>query len=67
MKSTWRFLIIEGNVYAWGFADAYRLGTGSEDDQPQPKKLGGKWADKSLAKKVVCGTDFGVLVGVKKA
>eukprot|EP01127_Copromyxa_protea_P010513 TRINITY_DN2557_c0_g1_i1.p1 TRINITY_DN2557_c0_g1~~TRINITY_DN2557_c0_g1_i1.p1 ORF type:complete len:426 (-),score=119.25 TRINITY_DN2557_c0_g1_i1:174-1451(-) len=54
----------KGDLYTWGFGDAFRLGTSSEDDETSPKKVDGKWANERVGKYITAGTDFGLLVAV---
>lgn len=56
-----------GDVYAWGFGDSFRLGTGNEDDADSPAKLtAGKWHEAHVAKRISSGSDFGVIIITEK-
>ncbi|TLD32806.1 hypothetical protein PspLS_00251 [Pyricularia sp. CBS 133598] len=56
-----------GRVYAWGYADGYRLGLPSEITEPEPKRLGRDANGNSILNKVFswagCGGQFGVIAG----
>ncbi|KAI6363977.1 hypothetical protein MCOR25_005712 [Pyricularia grisea] len=56
-----------GKVYAWGYADGYRLGLHSETTEPEPKMLSRDANRGSIQNKVFswagCGGQFGIIAG----